>query len=209
MCFISSLQAELGRGDPSGCEARAVAVLSRGCRSRPTRHQAEPEMLARAERPRPGPRPPPVSPFPPPPVLLLLLLLAMLGAPVCGRVPRSVPRTSLPISGKTQGPLSSTLAQCPALASRCPHPPALLTPAAASRAPQHRAHFPETKTEISTRCLSISSHSTPSHPTYPTPNLSSHLSSQDITKVLLKLPFFNMVKTFHTWILRPGVCPRL
>ncbi|XP_059112722.1 semaphorin-4F isoform X3 [Peromyscus eremicus] len=56
-------------------------------------------MLARAERPRPGPRPPPVSPFPPPPPPpSLLLLLAMLSAPVCGRVPRSVPRTSLPIS---------------------------------------------------------------------------------------------------------------
>ncbi|XP_032762192.1 semaphorin-4F [Rattus rattus] len=53
-------------------------------------------MLARAERPRPGPRPPPVFPFPPP--LSLLLLLAILSAPVCGRVPRSVPRTSLPIS---------------------------------------------------------------------------------------------------------------
>lgn len=52
-------------------------------------------MLTRAERPRPGPRPPPVSPFPP---SSLLLLLAMLSSPVCGRVPRSVPRTSLPIS---------------------------------------------------------------------------------------------------------------
>ncbi|XP_029793532.1 semaphorin-4F isoform X4 [Suricata suricatta] len=49
-------------------------------------------MLASARRPRPGPQPPPASPFP-------LLLLAVLSGPVSGRVPRSVPRTSLPISG--------------------------------------------------------------------------------------------------------------
>uniref|UniRef100_A0A673U971 Ssemaphorin 4F n=1 Tax=Suricata suricatta TaxID=37032 RepID=A0A673U971_SURSU len=48
-------------------------------------------MLASARRPRPGPQPPPASPFP-------LLLLAVLSGPVSGRVPRSVPRTSLPIS---------------------------------------------------------------------------------------------------------------
>lgn len=120
MCFISPLQAELGRGDPRGAEARAVAVLSRGCWTRPTRHQAEPEMLARAERPRPGPRPPPVFPFPPP--LSLLLLLAILSAPVCGRVPRSVPRTSLPISGKMQGPLSSALCMVPCPCQQVPTP---------------------------------------------------------------------------------------
>uniref|UniRef100_A0A8C4LR68 Sema domain-containing protein n=1 Tax=Equus asinus TaxID=9793 RepID=A0A8C4LR68_EQUAS len=48
-------------------------------------------MPASAARPRPGPGPPSASPFP-------LLLLAVLSGPVCGRVPRSVPRTSLPIS---------------------------------------------------------------------------------------------------------------
>ncbi|XP_045302554.1 semaphorin-4F isoform X2 [Leopardus geoffroyi] len=48
-------------------------------------------MLAFARRPRPGSQPPPASPFP-------LLLLAVLSGPVSGRVPRSVPRTSLPIS---------------------------------------------------------------------------------------------------------------
>lgn len=121
MCFISPLQAELGRGYPRGAEARAVAVLSRGCPTRPTRHQAEPEMLARAERPRPGPRPPPVSLFPPP-SSLLLLLLAMLSAPVCGRVPRSVPRTSLPISGKMQEPLSSALCTVPCPCQQVPTP---------------------------------------------------------------------------------------
>ncbi|KAK7803746.1 hypothetical protein U0070_003094, partial [Myodes glareolus] len=90
--------AELSRAEPRGTEARVVAVRSRGGRTRPTRHQAEPEMLARAERPRPGPRPPLISPFSVPPPSLLLLLLVMLSAPVWGRVPRSVPRTSLPIS---------------------------------------------------------------------------------------------------------------
>ncbi|KAL2774108.1 semaphorin-4F isoform 3 precursor [Daubentonia madagascariensis] len=48
-------------------------------------------MLAFAARPRPGPGPLPASPF-------QLLLLAVLNGPVFGRVPRSVPRTSLPIS---------------------------------------------------------------------------------------------------------------
>ncbi|XP_032099334.1 semaphorin-4F isoform X2 [Sapajus apella] len=42
-------------------------------------------------RPRPGPGPPTASPFP-------LILLAVLSGPVYGRVPRSVPRTSLPSS---------------------------------------------------------------------------------------------------------------
>ncbi|XP_054330816.1 semaphorin-4F isoform X2 [Pongo pygmaeus] len=49
-------------------------------------------MPASAARPRPGPGKPTASPFP------LLLLLAVLSGPVSGRVPRSVPRTSLPIS---------------------------------------------------------------------------------------------------------------
>ncbi|XP_063569655.1 semaphorin-4F isoform X4 [Pongo abelii] len=49
-------------------------------------------MPASAARPRPGPGQPTASPFP------LLLLLAVLSGPVSGRVPRSVPRTSLPIS---------------------------------------------------------------------------------------------------------------
>ncbi|XP_053445469.1 semaphorin-4F isoform X2 [Nycticebus coucang] len=48
-------------------------------------------MLAFPLRPRPGSGQTPASPFP-------LLLLAVLNAPVFGRVPRSVPRTSLPIS---------------------------------------------------------------------------------------------------------------
>ncbi|KAI2524022.1 ssemaphorin 4F, partial [Homo sapiens] len=48
-------------------------------------------MPASAARPRPGPGQPTASPFP-------LLLLAVLSGPVSGRVPRSVPRTSLPIS---------------------------------------------------------------------------------------------------------------
>ncbi|XP_006880886.1 PREDICTED: semaphorin-4F isoform X2 [Elephantulus edwardii] len=50
-------------------------------------------MPASATLPRPGPGPPPASPFPP-----LVLLLGMLGGPASGLVPRSVPRTSLPIS---------------------------------------------------------------------------------------------------------------
>ncbi|XP_049712401.1 semaphorin-4F isoform X2 [Loxodonta africana] len=49
-------------------------------------------MPAFAVRPHPGPGPPLASPFP------LLLLLAVLSGPVSGHVPRSVPRTSLPIS---------------------------------------------------------------------------------------------------------------
>ncbi|XP_075413002.1 semaphorin-4F isoform X2 [Tenrec ecaudatus] len=52
-------------------------------------------MRASAVRPRPGLAPPPASPFP---LLLLLLLLVVLSGPVSGRVPRSVPRTSLPSS---------------------------------------------------------------------------------------------------------------
>uniref|UniRef100_A0A8C7BRU8 Ssemaphorin 4F n=1 Tax=Neovison vison TaxID=452646 RepID=A0A8C7BRU8_NEOVI len=48
-------------------------------------------MLASATLPLLGSLPPPASPFP-------LLLLAVLTGPVSGRVPRSVPRTSLPIS---------------------------------------------------------------------------------------------------------------
>ncbi|KAM5142527.1 semaphorin-4F isoform 2-T2 [Callospermophilus lateralis] len=48
-------------------------------------------MLASASRPRPGPGPPRVLPLP-------LFLLAMLSGTVSGRVSRSVPRTSLPIS---------------------------------------------------------------------------------------------------------------
>ncbi|XP_072793540.1 semaphorin-4F isoform X2 [Vicugna pacos] len=52
-------------------------------------------MTVSAARPRPVPGPAPVTPFP---FLLLLLLLAVLSGSVSGRVPRSVPRTSLPIS---------------------------------------------------------------------------------------------------------------
>ncbi|XP_047378567.1 semaphorin-4F isoform X2 [Sciurus carolinensis] len=48
-------------------------------------------MLASAPRPRPGPGPPRALPFP-------LFLLAVLSGAVSGRVSRSVPRTSLPIS---------------------------------------------------------------------------------------------------------------
>ncbi|XP_072625997.1 semaphorin-4F isoform X4 [Canis lupus baileyi] len=53
---------------------------------------AEPKMLASATPPLPGSQLPPASPFP-------LLLLVVLSGPASGRVPRSVPRTSLPISG--------------------------------------------------------------------------------------------------------------
>ncbi|XP_072625998.1 semaphorin-4F isoform X5 [Canis lupus baileyi] len=52
---------------------------------------AEPKMLASATPPLPGSQLPPASPFP-------LLLLVVLSGPASGRVPRSVPRTSLPIS---------------------------------------------------------------------------------------------------------------
>ncbi|XP_020037349.1 semaphorin-4F isoform X2 [Castor canadensis] len=48
-------------------------------------------MLTHDARPRPDPGPPPALPFP-------LLLLVVLSGPASGRVPRSVPRTSLPIS---------------------------------------------------------------------------------------------------------------
>ncbi|XP_045740652.1 semaphorin-4F isoform X6 [Mirounga angustirostris] len=48
-------------------------------------------MLTSATLPLLGSQPPPALPFP-------LLLLAVLSGPVSGRVPRSVPRTSLPIS---------------------------------------------------------------------------------------------------------------
>lgn len=53
-------------------------------------------MPASAARPLPGPGPPLASVF--------LLLLAVLSGPVSGRVPRSVPRTSLPITGKARAP---------------------------------------------------------------------------------------------------------
>ncbi|XP_047637631.1 semaphorin-4F isoform X3 [Phacochoerus africanus] len=49
-------------------------------------------MMASVARPRPGLGLPRVLPFP------LLLLMAVLNSPVSGRVPHSVPRTSLPIS---------------------------------------------------------------------------------------------------------------
>ncbi|XP_066863473.1 semaphorin-4F isoform X2 [Kogia breviceps] len=52
------------------------------------------KMPASVARPRPRPGPSPASPLP----LLLLLLLEVLSGPVCGRVPASVPRISLPIS---------------------------------------------------------------------------------------------------------------
>uniref|UniRef100_A0A8C6B2N8 Ssemaphorin 4F n=1 Tax=Monodon monoceros TaxID=40151 RepID=A0A8C6B2N8_MONMO len=51
-------------------------------------------MPASVARPRPRPGPSPASPLP----LLLLLLLEVLSGPVCGRVPPSVPRISLPIT---------------------------------------------------------------------------------------------------------------
>ncbi|XP_022418783.1 semaphorin-4F isoform X4 [Delphinapterus leucas] len=56
--------------------------------------QAVAKMPASVARPRPRPGPSPASPLP----LLLLLLLEVLSGPVCGRVPPSVPRISLPIS---------------------------------------------------------------------------------------------------------------
>lgn len=198
MCFISPLQAELSRGDPRGAEARAVAVLIRGCWTRPTRHQAEPEMLTRAERPRPGPRPPPASPFPVP-RSVLLLLLAMLSAPVCGRVPRSVPRTSLPISGKTQGPLSSALCTEP---SPCQQVPTPLSPANTQR--QRLGSLCTVHTPLRPRLRPLPcacpSHLIPSHPT-----LSSHLSSQDTTTVLPEAPPFQQGAAPHaqTWIRKP------
>lgn len=88
----------------------------------PPSGQAEPKMLAFARRPRPGSQPPPASPFP-------LLLLAVLSGPVSGRVPRSVPRTSLPISGKAwvPSPLALRAAPGPRLqvpAPTCPYLPA-------------------------------------------------------------------------------------
>lgn len=51
----------------------------------------------------------------------------------------------------------------------------------------------------------ISSHPTPLHPTYPIPNMASHFSSQDTTRVLPKPPVFSKVQpsTLQTWILRP------
>lgn len=58
-------------------------------------------MPASAARPLPGPGPPLASVFL---LLLLLLLMAVLSGPVSGRVPRSVPRTSLPITGKARAP---------------------------------------------------------------------------------------------------------
>uniref|UniRef100_G1QDY6 Sema domain-containing protein n=1 Tax=Myotis lucifugus TaxID=59463 RepID=G1QDY6_MYOLU len=60
---------------------------------RPTRGQAEPKMPASAAPPRPG------SHFP-------LLLLAVLSGPVCGLVPRWVPRTSLPVSAEADSYLT-------------------------------------------------------------------------------------------------------
>lgn len=217
MCFISPLQAELGRGYPRGAEARAVAVLSRGCRTRPTRHQAEPEMLARPERPRPGPRPPPVSPFPPPPSLLLLLL-AMLSAPVCGRVPRSVPRTSLPISGKIQGPLSSALCtvSCP-----CQQVPTPTCPAKPSSSiylgPLCTVHTPLGPRLRPLPCAFPSHlmppHPTPSHLSHPQPGLAPQLPrhSQGAPEAHL----FQQGAALHPADLDteaqggPGVCPRL
>ncbi|KAJ1078131.1 hypothetical protein K5549_011458 [Capra hircus] len=45
--------------------------------------------------------------------LFLLLLLALLRGPVCGRVPHSVPRISLPISGKARAPSPLALGSRP------------------------------------------------------------------------------------------------
>lgn len=78
--------------------------------------------MASVARPRPGLGLPRVLPFP------LLLLMAVLNSPVSGRVPHSVPRTSLPISGKapTPSPLALRAATRPRLQvpePTCPPPP--------------------------------------------------------------------------------------
>lgn len=81
----------------------------------PPSGQAEPKMLASATLPLLGSLPPPASPFP-------LLLLAVLTGPVSGRVPRSVPRTSLPISGKAWAPPPSALRPAPGPRLQVPAP---------------------------------------------------------------------------------------
>lgn len=54
--------------------------------------------------------------------LFLLLLLALLRGPVCGRVPHSVPRTSLPISGKARAPSPLALGSRPRSRLQVPRP---------------------------------------------------------------------------------------
>ena len=54
--------------------------------------------------------------------LFLLLLLALLRGPVCGRVPHSVPRISLPISGKARAPSPLALGSRPRSRLQVPKP---------------------------------------------------------------------------------------
>lgn len=71
--------------------------------------------------------------------LFLLLLLALLRGRACGRVPHSVPRTSLPISGKARASSPLALGSRPGSRLQAPKPTfALLTRAAAPRAPTAR-----------------------------------------------------------------------
>lgn len=151
MRFICGLQAEPGRASTSSTEARCAPAVSRHSLVRPTRRQAEPEMPASAARPRPGPGPPPGSLFP-------LLLLAVLSGPVSGRVPRSVPRTSLPISGKARAPSPSALRAAPRPRPQVPHHRGSRAPGPSARRTASRGgHTRPDRGGTPTRCCATAS----------------------------------------------------
>lgn len=114
-------------------EAPRPGAEAAGCT--PLGGQAEPKMLISPARTRPGLGLPLAS-------LFRLLLLAVLSSPVSGRVPRSVPRTSLPSSGKVRAPSPSALRATPRPCLQVPAPTFPPDPGSSTRAPQLRARRP-------------------------------------------------------------------
>ena len=86
-------------------------------------------MPSSVARPRPRPGPSPASPLP------LLLLLEVLSGPVCGRISPSVPRISLPISGKARAPWPLFLRAAPRPRPQVPEPTCPPHPGSRTRAP--------------------------------------------------------------------------
>lgn len=72
--------------------------------------------------------------------LFLLLLLALLRGPVCGRVPHSVPRTSLPISGKARAPSPLALGSRPRSRLQVPRPTFRSHPGSRTPRPHRSVH---------------------------------------------------------------------
>lgn len=129
MCSNPPPQAQPHGGEQSGTEAGG-AEAPRRLRGAPhPGGQAVAKMPASVARPRPRPGPSPASPLP------LLLLLEVLSGPVCGRVPPSVPRISLPISGKARAPSPLFLRAAPRPRLQVPGPTCPPHPGSRTRAP--------------------------------------------------------------------------